>query len=231
MSDHAQALPAPGGTAQEGAQPAPPAERGGGAAGGASSTPTGVPATEAAVGPSGAAVGDAGISAAGADLEIVPLEPQDAAVLAVMDRMLFGAEAWGPGAFESELENPARAYLGLARGEELWGFGGISLYEDAELMTIGVLPQWQGKGQAGRLLDALLAAARAAGSRRVLLEVRSQNEAAQRLYRSRGFTQIAVRKRYYRLPTDDALVMELSLQAVQADLNELATTNRVRAEI
>lgn len=144
-------------------------------------------------------------------LEIVPLEAQDADALAVMDQLLFGAEAWGPGAFESELANPDRAYLGLVEGETLWGFGGISLYEDAELMTIGVLPPWQGKGQAGRLLDALLEAARAAGAARVLLEVRSQNQAAQRLYASRGFTQIAVRRRYYRLPTDDALVMEKPL--------------------
>ena len=48
-----------------------------------------------------------------------------------------------------------------------------------------------------------------AGSRRVLLEVRADNDAARRLYDRAGFEVISVRRRYYQPGDVDALVMRL----------------------
>jgi len=45
----------------------------------------------------------------------------------------------------------------------------------------------------------------------VFLEVRVDNERAQRLYRSRGFAEIGIRRGYYQPSGTDALVMQLSL--------------------
>ena len=42
----------------------------------------------------------------------------------------------------------------------------------------------------------------------VLLEVRADNEAAQHLYRRRGFTEIGRRPRYYQPSGTDAVVMK-----------------------
>jgi [ribosomal protein S18]-alanine N-acetyltransferase len=42
----------------------------------------------------------------------------------------------------------------------------------------------------------------------VLLEVRADNEPAQRLYRRRGFTEIGRRRGYYQPSGADAVVME-----------------------
>jgi [ribosomal protein S18]-alanine N-acetyltransferase len=62
-------------------------------------------------------------------------------------------------------------------------------------------------GLGARLLEALLAEAERRGQRRVLLEVRSDNGPAQRLYERYGFTRSAVRRGYYPGGVD-AWVME-----------------------
>jgi ribosomal-protein-alanine N-acetyltransferase len=49
------------------------------------------------------------------------------------------------------------------------------------------------------------------GVRRLFLEVRLSNGAATRLYDSRGFTEIGLRKDYYERPREDARVLEKRL--------------------
>jgi len=59
------------------------------------------------------------------------------------------------------------------------------------------------------LLRFLLAEARAAGAIRLLLEVRTGNGAARALYRGLGFQEEGLRRRYYRDPVEDAVLMSL----------------------
>jgi ribosomal-protein-alanine N-acetyltransferase len=61
-------------------------------------------------------------------------------------------------------------------------------------------------------MEAAIDVARRRGCVQVILEVRASNEAAQSLYRSLGFGFVGRRRDYYRLPTEDALVMKLKLQ-------------------
>ena len=58
-------------------------------------------------------------------------------------------------------------------------------------------------------MDALIAEAARRGCTEVFLEVRVDNDRAQRLYRSRGFTEIGIRRGYYQPSGADALVMQL----------------------
>jgi ribosomal-protein-alanine N-acetyltransferase len=76
-----------------------------------------------------------------------------------------------------------------------------------EIANIAVAPAHRGTGLGGQLLDAAVAAAEAAQCEAVWLEVRESNTAARRLYASRGFVLIGRRRRYYRLPVEDALVL------------------------
>jgi ribosomal-protein-alanine N-acetyltransferase len=55
------------------------------------------------------------------------------------------------------------------------------------------------------------------GARRVFLEVRASNAAAQKLYSALGFTGTSVRKEYYDSPVEDAVIMTLE-QGRLADL-------------
>lgn len=81
------------------------------------------------------------------------------------------------------------------------------LADEAELANIAVAPEERGRGLGGLLLDAVLEEVRDWRVRRVFLEVRRSDDRAQRLYRSRGFRHLGIRRDYYRRPREDALVM------------------------
>jgi ribosomal-protein-alanine N-acetyltransferase len=76
--------------------------------------------------------------------------------------------------------------------------------DEAEVHTIGVRPAAQGAGLGRKLLRQLISAA---GDRRLLLEVRTDNAAAIGLYESEGFTTLGVRRRYYEQSGADAFTM------------------------
>ncbi len=66
----------------------------------------------------------------------------------------------------------------------------------ADLVYLGVVPEWRGKGiGAAAMLHALRSAA-LAGPRAVSLAVDTRNEPAVRLYRSLGFTQVRTREAF-----------------------------------
>lgn len=134
--------------------------------------------------------------------------------LVELEALTFGAEAWSREMVAEELRGPHRRYLVVERGGEVAGYGGVFLGLDAaEVMTVGVDPAAQGCGLGRRLMEALLAEVRRAGSKRVLLEVAVDSEAAIGLYRSLGFRQIGRRRGYYQPSGRDALVMSLDMQS------------------
>jgi ribosomal-protein-alanine N-acetyltransferase len=86
--------------------------------------------------------------------------------------------------------------------------------DEAELLTIAVLPGHRRAGHARSLLRAAIAWARTAGAGALFLEVGADNPAARALYRSEGFATVGGRKAYYRrgdAPAADAVVMRLAL--------------------
>ncbi len=80
--------------------------------------------------------------------------------------------------------------------------------EDAELETIAVAGAWQRCGVGRRLLEGLMQHCAEVAARRLMLEVRASNQAAQRLYSIAGFTETGRRPGYYRDPAEDAVRME-----------------------
>lgn len=137
------------------------------------------------------------------------LTPADAARCAELERQLFdGDDPWPAAAFNRELAGKHNHYVGARVGGTLVGYAGISRLGrtapfEYEVHTIGVDPAYQGRGIGRRLLDELLVFADGA----VFLEVRTDNEAAISLYRSVGFEQIGLRRRYYRASGADAYTM------------------------
>lgn len=150
--------------------------------------------------------------------------------VARLEADLFGTGGWSRAVLEEEFHAPARHYLvdvipandganddvdegadddanDTVRGYAGYWYDG----DDAELMTVGVGAAWQNQGIAGRLLDRLLADATADGARRMLLEVRTDNEPALAVYRRRGFERIGLRRRYYQPENKDAYVMAVQL--------------------
>lgn len=139
-----------------------------------------------------------------------PLTYADADRCAELEAQLFdGDDPWPAVAFQRELRSKTNHYVGARCGDTLVGYAGISRLGrvapfEYEVHTIGVDRAYQGKGIGRRLLDALLDFADGGV---VFLEVRTDNEAAIGLYRSMGFEQIGLRKRYYRVSGADAYTM------------------------
>ena len=70
--------------------------------------------------------------------------------------------------------------------------------DEAELLTIGVRPDLQGRGLGRAMLDRMTDAMRTRKCTRCHLEVRESNERAIRLYETSGFVRVGLRKNYYR---------------------------------
>ncbi len=81
----------------------------------------------------------------------------------------------------------------------------------AELEVIAVDPENRRLGVGRQLFDALAAELRTLGVSEIRLEVRVSNLAAIAFYRSVGFAQTGLRRRYYTDPIEDALQMRLTL--------------------
>ncbi|HEX3984824.1 MAG TPA: GNAT family N-acetyltransferase, partial [Acidisoma sp.] len=110
--------------------------------------------------------------------------PAYAAVLAAIHAAAFPDEPWGAGAFQVQLE--MHGVIGLLDER-----GGLLMMrvtlDEAEILTIGVLPSLRRRGIARSLLWAAIAKAHGLGARSMFLEVETSNQAARSLYAKAGF--------------------------------------------
>jgi [ribosomal protein S18]-alanine N-acetyltransferase len=151
-----------------------------------------------------------------------PMTAEDLPAVMVLEEELFAPDTWTEAMYRDELSRGDTRYYVVAEfhleGEDddepedvapvLVGYAGLIAYDDeAHVATLGVTKALQGEGVGSLLLDALLAEADKR-SPVVLLEVRADNEVAQRLYRRRGFEEIGRRRGYYQPSGDDAVVMK-----------------------
>jgi len=86
--------------------------------------------------------------------------------------------------------------------------------DEAEILSIGVAPEWQRRGVARRMAEGLVRAARRAEVKRVFLEVAVDNAAAIALYEGLGFRPAGRRKGYYERPGGknvDAIILSLDI--------------------
>jgi len=138
---------------------------------------------------------------------------RDIPVLAALEPELFADDAWSEQTWWAELAGrPRRSYVVGEWGGAVVGYAGVDRGgEVADVMTVAVAPAAQGRGLGAVLLDWLVAEARGGGAQYLMLEVRADNLAAQRLYAKAGFTMLTVRRRYYQPGDVDALIMRLTL--------------------
>lgn len=115
--------------------------------------------------------------------------------VADFSHMLEQPAYWGIAAYERE-DAPGESGAGSA-GQ----MAGFILCRDAacetEVMTFCTAPHRRRQGIGRAVLDAALARARQRRIEAVFLEVDAANVAAQQLYLSAGFSQVAVRPAYY----------------------------------
>lgn len=148
-----------------------------------------------------------------------PAVEADLAEIARIERACF-ADPWSEESFRRLLAVQPAIFQVLEYRPELRIAGyaiAFAVGEDGELLNVAVEPEFRGKGLAGQMVDALVIELAARGVRAAFLEVRESNRAARALYGSRGFTEIGRRKKYYRRPVEDALVMRRIIAPAEGD--------------
>jgi [ribosomal protein S18]-alanine N-acetyltransferase len=123
-------------------------------------------------------------------------------------------DPWSTETFWSELAGvpDTRHYVVAEQDGAVIGYAGLfATRHQADVQTIAVATGHQGSGLGRTLLTALLDEARRRGCGEVLLEVRADNEPAQRLYERFGFERIAVRRGYYQPGGTDGWVLRRRL--------------------
>ncbi len=131
-----------------------------------------------------------------------------AAALAALHRATFASrEAWSERDFMTHLASPGVVAL-------LHRDGGVVVFriaaDEAEILTLAVMPEARGRGVGSALVHAALNEARERDAIAAYLEVAADNPAARSLYARAGFSPVGRRGRYYPGGVD-AIVMRAAL--------------------
>ncbi len=144
--------------------------------------------------------------------------PAEAGLCASLHAACFPA-SWDESAFAQFLGAPGCLVLLAAPGDDASPQGLLVARiaaDEAELITLGVIPARRRQGMARALVQAAMTALGQAGAKRLFLEVEDGNEAALGLYRSLGAAPVGRRPRYYAHGAD-ATIFSLALCGPAAD--------------
>jgi ribosomal-protein-alanine N-acetyltransferase len=84
--------------------------------------------------------------------------------------------------------------------------------DETEILDIAITPQERGKAYGAALLETVIKISKEQGSQSIFLEVRQSNDTALKLYKSFGFEQVGIRKKYY--IDEDAAIMRKKLELI-----------------
>lgn len=132
-----------------------------------------------------------------------PMICDDIAQVLTIDQAA-GLIPWKETSFLQELKNPLAHYVvveHLSQQDQtlkMVGFAGEwCVVDEAQIMKIAVLPDWQQRGLGRRLMKAMMDHALLNGCTEMTLEVKQKNHQALKLYRHLGFEMIGKREQYY----------------------------------
>ncbi|WP_062463110.1 ribosomal protein S18-alanine N-acetyltransferase [Demequina soli] len=144
------------------------------------------------------------------------LTAEDLGWMAAQEERMFGASAWSRELIQHDYLYGLTRYRGLSLEGELVGYSVYGYDGDAfHLLNIAVVPDARGRGLGRALMDDFMAAAREEKAPDAWLEVAVDNVPALALYRSYGFEDVRIRRKYYQPEGIDALVMRVELRGFE----------------
>lgn len=142
---------------------------------------------------------------------IRPMQRQDIKRVHEIEQSIFSAP-WSEKSFMDAYCAESNIYLVAIKEEMVIGYCGLWVsYETADLCNMAVDKTYRQQGAARELLKEGLRLCKERSVESVLLEVRESNIPAIRLYEKTGFARIGKRKKYYKEPVEDAILMQLDL--------------------
>ena len=140
-------------------------------------------------------------------IEIMEMTAAHTGQIAELEKICF-SDPWSEKSIASELDSRLSLWLVAMDGETVVGYvGSQSVLGETDMMNIAVSPNYRRQRIAEKLGVELIEKLREKGNHSLMLEVRSSNDPAQKLYEKLGFEQVGRRKNYYRNPKEDALIL------------------------
>jgi [ribosomal protein S18]-alanine N-acetyltransferase len=140
---------------------------------------------------------------------LIPAQRAHVPEVSVIEQACF-SDPWSEASFRQAVDNPGvffRVAMEGAGGRVVGYVVAWFAAGEGEIANVAVAPSARGRGIGGMLLDAAIAAAGDHGAEALYLDVRESNARARTLYDSRGFVEVGRRRRYYRRPAEDAIVL------------------------
>lgn len=143
-------------------------------------------------------------------MTVVPMAERHLTALEAIENACFHAP-WSEKMLREELGKGI--FLVAERDGQAVGYVGCqTVLDEGYITNVAVSPDCRRQGIARALIAELTDEARAQALAFVTLEVRASNVPAIALYESAGFVRVGVRKNFYIVPTEDAVLMTLFLK-------------------
>jgi ribosomal-protein-alanine N-acetyltransferase len=146
-------------------------------------------------------------------VRVEPMTAVDLDTVLTIEEVSF-ASPWPRQTFLDEVHDNQVAHLFVARASEGINRGAVVGYtcvwvvvDEIHIINFAVHPDVRRQHVGHQLLASVMRWAAERGCRQGVLEVRTSNRGAQRLYAQFGFAPVAVRKHYYTDNQEDAIIM------------------------
>lgn len=122
------------------------------------------------------------------------------------------AEPWSEESLKLLLGERGVGFAILVDGEVAAYGGMVTVLDEGQITNIAVAPEYRRRGFGRDIMRALEGYALENGIVFLSLEVRESNAAARALYLSEGWDEAGLRKNFYKLPAENAVIMTKALK-------------------
>ena len=138
---------------------------------------------------------------------IVPMTEEHIHGVAEIEKLCF-SEPWSEAALKESLDSEFSEFYVYIEDGTVAGYMGLyAVAGEGSVTNVATHPDHRKKGVGYALVQNALRVAEALSLESITLEVRESNIPAQRLYEKCGFERVGVRKNFYKLPKENAVVM------------------------
>jgi len=142
-------------------------------------------------------------------IEIAPLLHDDIPAVAELEKSTFSLP-FTEEAIGRLILSTSWRFLAAKEDNKVVGYISFyTIFDETEIANLCVDPSLRGRGIGKALVLQVMEFAKENGVKKLMLEVRKSNEVAIGLYRGLGFIPVGVSKNHYKLPTEDAILMNL----------------------
>lgn len=140
-------------------------------------------------------------------MQIRDMQELDLDQVCAIEEQIF-SQPWSRQDFLDSVKNDTHIYLVAEQDGIIMGYCGMwGIAGEGQITNVAVAPQFHRQGVAKKLFRVFLEKGKQMGLTVFTLEVRTSNLPAIQLYKKFGFKEAGIRKNFYELPKEDALIM------------------------